>query len=152
MRSVNRKRLLIVTVVLLIAAIFVVVFHAPRKQDDAIRAALENYLSQRNGLNMAGMDVEIKNVKAEGDHAEAQVEFRAKGGDARMQMTYQFVRQGDTWVVQGSSGTASSGHPAISEGMPDGTPGALSPGHPAVSATPAVPPVHGTGNPPPPKP
>lgn len=114
-----------------------------RSDDEAIRNALLSYLSQRSGLNMSAMDVNIKQVKREGDHAEAQVEFRAKQGNGRMQMAYQFERQGNSWVVKGSSGTAGSGHPVIPEGAPQsGGAGELPPGHPAV------PPVHGTGNPP----
>lgn len=148
----NRKIPLIGTLILLLAAIFAIIRYQPqqKQENEAIRAALQNYLSQRSGLNMAGMDMDIKDVKTEGDHATAQVEFRAKQGEARMQMTYQFVRQGDAWVVQSSSGTAGSGHPPIPEGgMPPSGQGALPPGHPPVSPTPAAPPVHGTGNPPP---
>ncbi len=148
----NRKTLLIALLVCLLAAILAIVRYAPQKRQDdaAIRTALQNYLSQKSGLNMAAMDMDIKSVKTEGDHATAQVEFRAKQGGGAMQMTYQFERQGDAWVVQGSSGTAGSGHPAIPEGgMPPSGQGGLPAGHPPISPMPAAPPVHGTGNPPP---
>jgi hypothetical protein len=143
----NRKVIFGAAAVLIIAVMALLIIRIQRKQnssDEAIRNALLTYLSQRSGLNMSAMDVNIKQVTQEGDHAEAQVEFRAKQGDAKMEMTYKFERQGDNWVVKGSSGTAGSGHPAIPESAPPqpGATGELPPGHPAV------PPVHGTGNPP----
>jgi len=132
---------------LIVAAMALLIIRAERRDrgsDEAIRNALLSYLSQRRGLDMSVMDVDVKRVTREGDHAEAQVEFRAKQGNAKMEMTYQFERQGDAWVVKGSSGTAGSGHPPIPEAAPQpGGSGELPPGHPAV------PPVHGTGNPPP---
>jgi hypothetical protein len=131
---------------LIVAAMALLIIRAERRDrgsDEAIRNALLSYLSQRRGLDMSVMDVDVKRVTREGDHAEAQVEFRAKQGNAKMEMTYQFERQGDAWVVKGSSGTAGSGHPPIPEAAPQlGGSGELPPGHPAV------PPVHGTGNPP----
>jgi hypothetical protein len=142
----NRKTIFGAAAVLIIAVMAFLIIRTQRRDnrsDEAIRDALLTYLSQRSGLNMSAMDVDIKQVTQEGDHAEAQVEFRTKQGDARMQMTYKFERQGDNWVVKGSSGTAGSGHPAIPEGSPQpGATAELPPGHPAV------PPVHGTGNPP----
>jgi hypothetical protein len=142
-RSMSRKTILLsaaVVVVVVVALVLVRYKYRPQQADEpAIRAALETYLTQRSGLNLSGMDVIIKSVKTEGDHAEAQVEFHAKQGDAQMQMTYDFVRQGNAWVVQKSSGAAGSGHPPIPEGMPPAGAGALPPGHP---------PVHGEGNPP----
>ena len=143
----NRKIIFGAAAVLIVAVMVLLIVRTQGhddRNDEAIRNALLAYLSQRSGLNMSAMDVNIKQVTREGDHAEAQVEFRAKQGDARMDMTYKFEREGDNWMVMGSSGTAGSGHPAIPAGSPQpGATGELPPGHPAV------PPVHGTGNPPP---
>lgn len=142
---------LLITVVALIAfgaGVFFFFRRASHKNDDAaLRAALESYLSQQSGLNMSGMNMDFKSVDVHGDHATAQVEFRAKQGDAHMQMTYQFMRQGGVWVVQNSSGTAGSGHPAIPQGMAPTETGQLPPGHPAIPAAADPHMVHGTGNP-----
>ena len=142
----NRKIISGAAAVLIVAVMVLLIVRTQRhddRNDEAIRNALLAYLSQRSGLNMSAMDVNIKQVTREGDHAEAQVEFRAKQGDAKMEMTYKFERQGDAWVVKTSSGTAGSGHPPIPEGGPQpGGADELPPGHPVV------PPVHGTGNPP----
>lgn len=53
---------------------------------DAIRASIEKHLNGRPDLNLSAMDREVKQVSVNGDHASAQVEFRLKGGDARMEI------------------------------------------------------------------
>jgi hypothetical protein len=69
---------------------------------DAIRATIEKRLNGRADLNMSAMDREVKQVSVTGDHATAQVEFRLKGGDARMEIEYTLERQGKDWAVLGS--------------------------------------------------
>jgi hypothetical protein len=69
---------------------------------DAIRASIEKRLNGRADLNMSAMDREVKQVSVSGDHATAQVEFRLKGGDARMEIEYTLERQGKEWAVLGS--------------------------------------------------
>ena len=69
---------------------------------DAIRASIEKRLSGRADLNMSAMNREIKQISVKGDHATAQVEFRLKGGDARMEIEYILERQGKEWAVLNS--------------------------------------------------
>jgi hypothetical protein len=69
---------------------------------DAIRASIEKHLNGRADLNLSAMDREVKQVSVNGDHASAQVEFRLKGGDARMEIEYALERQGKQWAVLSS--------------------------------------------------
>jgi hypothetical protein len=71
----------------------------PAKDQDAIRASIEKRLNGRADLNMSAMDREVKQISVSGDHATAQVEFRLKGGDARMEIEYTLERQGKEWAV-----------------------------------------------------
>lgn len=101
-----------------------------------LRAALEKYLSGRSGLDLAAMDIEIKQVTTQGNTAEAQVEFRTKTGKGSMQMTYLFERQGNMWVVKGSrpprrAGAAGMG--SATGGSETVQPGQLPPGHPPLT-------------------
>src|ERR1700730_16538679 len=69
---------------------------------DAIRASIEKHLNGRADLNLSAMDREVKQISVNGDHATAQVEFRLKQGDARMQVEYALERQGGEWTVMNS--------------------------------------------------
>jgi len=69
---------------------------------DAIRASIEKHLNERSDLNLSAMDREFKQVSVNGDHANAQVEFRVKGGDAQMNIEYALQRQGKDWTVLSS--------------------------------------------------
>src|ERR1700733_2301337 len=66
---------------------------------DAIRASIEKRLNGRSDLNMSAMDREVKQISVNGDKATAEVEFRLKGGDARMEIEYTLQRQGNEWEV-----------------------------------------------------
>ncbi len=72
------------------------------KDEDAIRASIEKRLTSRSDLNLGVMDREVKQVSVNGDKADAQVEFRLKGGDAKMDIDYALERQGGDWVVVSS--------------------------------------------------
>jgi hypothetical protein len=82
----------------------------------AIRAALEKYLASRGTLDLAAMEMDIKQISFTGDRAEAQVEFRAKGGSGAMQMAYTLERQGGVWTVKESrSPGMQTVHPPVGE-------------------------------------
>ena len=86
-------------------AILFVPFTGCNKQandQDAIRASIEKRLNARSDLNMSAMDREVKQVSVNGDHATAQVEFRLKGGDAKMEIEYTLERRGNEWAVLNS--------------------------------------------------
>jgi hypothetical protein len=128
---------------LFLAALLIFAGGCKGKPDDqqAIRAALQQYLASRGNLNLAGMDLDIKQVtNTDANHAEALVEFRAKGAPPEsggMQVTYQFERQGSGWVVRSSrpSGGAMSHPPMDAPGTPPQGVGTLPAGHPPVGST-----------------
>ena len=105
---------------------------------EAIRAAIEKHLTERSNLNRSAMDVKIGQVSIEGNTAQAQVEFQAKGNAAAgftMQMNYQLERQGDVWVVRSSRATGDNpAHPQGGAMPPASAPSdSLPAGHPPIS-------------------
>ncbi len=105
-----------------------------QQDDKAIRSALEKHLAERGNLNMAAMDMNIKQVKVEGNRAEAQVEFRVKQGGASMEMAYTLERQGEAWVVRGAMPAGGGmAHPPTGAGMPPSGAGDLPAGHPPAA-------------------
>jgi hypothetical protein len=107
-------------------------------QNAAIRAGILKHLAALNMLNLNNMDVNVTQVTVNGSQAQAQVEIRAKGGDAganAMQIGYSLEKQGDEWVVTKNTGMGGGmQHPTPGE-MPPGGMGAngMPPGHPNVS-------------------
>ena len=104
---------------------------------DAIRASIEKHLNGRSDLNLSAMDREVKQVSVNGDRASAQVEFRLKGGDARMDIEYALQRQGKDWAVLSSQpvgmGEPHSGMQPPPAGGPDSGGGQMPQGHPPVN-------------------
>lgn len=104
---------------------------------DAIRASIEKHLNARADLNLSAMDREVKTVTVNGDHANAQVEFRLKGGDARMEIEYALQRQGKDWTVLSSQPMGMGGDHSGMEHMPSGATdsghGGLPQGHPPTN-------------------
>jgi hypothetical protein len=70
-----------------------------QSDQDSIRAGIQQHLSQNSSLNMAAMDVDVKQVSVNGDRAQADVEFRLKQGGAIMQVSYALVRAEGAWRV-----------------------------------------------------
>jgi len=101
-----------------------------------IRAAVDTYLKERPGLNLSAMDWEVKDYKAEGNRASAQVAFTAKAGGATMAMEYELTKERGVWRVNKttSSGGMGSPHGMPGAGTPPAVPpagmGQLPPGHP----------------------
>jgi len=98
---------------------------------DAIRASIDKHLNEAAGLNLSAMDREVKQITVDGDHASAQVEFRLKQGDARMEIEYTLDRQGKDWAVVKSNPVAGSSHTG-GMGGPNGSDaggGSPPPGH-----------------------
>lgn len=104
---------------------------------DAIRASIEKRLNARSDLNLSAMDREIKQVSVNGDHATAQVEFRLKGGDARMEIEYTLQRQGNDWTVLDGKPMGGGGSPSDAGQAPTGGPDTsgspLPQGHPPAN-------------------
>ena len=98
----------------------------------AIRAALTKHLNERGTLNMAAMDMDIKDVKFTGDRADVQVQFRAKGTEgAAMDMAYVLEREAGAWVVKTSASPGMQTHPPV--GGAAGASGELPASHPPVT-------------------
>jgi hypothetical protein len=104
---------------------------------DAIRASIEKHLNGRADLNLSAMDREVKQVSVNGNNAKAQVEFRLKEGDVRMEIEYALERQGKEWSVTSSQptgmGDVHSGADQPPAGGPDSKGGQFPQGHPAVN-------------------
>ncbi len=73
--------------------------HKASSDDEAIRSAIREHLEKSGTLNLAGMDTEFQQITVNGDHAQAQVLFRAKQEGSTMQMTYALERQNGEWTV-----------------------------------------------------
>ena len=135
--------------VLLLGIIFALGGVGCRKANDAerdreaIRVAIEKYLSGRSSLNREAMEMKIGQVTIEGNTAQAQVEFQAKGPAAAgftMQMQYQLERQEGGWVVRSSRAAGDGSMPSQGGAtVPPaaGTSDAMPAGHPPVGSVPS---------------
>jgi len=110
---------------------------------EAIRVAIEKYLSGRSSLNREAMEMKIGQVTIEGNTAQAQVEFQAKRPAAAgftMQMQYQLERQEGGWVVRSSRAAGDGSMPSQGGAtVPPaaGTSDAMPAGHPPVGSVPS---------------
>jgi hypothetical protein len=102
-----------------------VFFGGCKKQEsdaDGIRSGINQHLASLQTLNLGAMDMNITNVSIQGNQANAQVEFRPKGGapdGAGMQVAYSLEKQNGLWVVQNSQPLGGSiQHPAPGENPP----------------------------------
>jgi|SRR5215469_14575880 len=68
---------------------------------DAIRDGINQHLAGLKTINLSAMDMDVTNYSVQGNQAQAQVEFRPKGGGpAGMQVSYTLEKQNGAWVVQ----------------------------------------------------
>lgn len=88
---------------------------------DAIRAAIQDHLAHDTNLNLQSLDTDVKQVTVQGDHAQAEVEFRLKNGPGAMDLTYALEKRGGAWTVTNTD-AAGSTHPGPGEtqGNPHG--------------------------------
>jgi len=126
----------------------------PVGENEAIRAAVQKHLAARGTLDLSAMEIDVKQVSIDRDHAIAQVEFRAKQGGGSMQMAYTLDRQGDGWAVRAGTPSAGNiGHPTSGEApLPAASPSGPATAPPfALGDLPAShPPQPTKGNAPPP--
>ncbi len=114
------------------------------RDHEAIRVAIEKYLSERSNLNRQAMEMKIGRITIEGNTAQAPVEFQARGAAAAgftMQMQYQLERQEGGWVVK-TSRAAGDGAVRSQGATPPssaGPPGEMPAGHPPVGSQPMAP-------------
>lgn len=98
---------------------------------DSIRAAINAHVAHNGNLRPDAFDTEVKQLTLNGDHAQAQVEFRAKNGPGTMQLTYSLEKRDGAWVVAESTPSGSNfSHPTA--GMPAQDNGAMPGGNTSV--------------------
>jgi hypothetical protein len=120
---------------MLLGAAMIVSAGCKSKPDDkvAIRTGVLKYLTSLNMLNLNAMDINVTQATVNGNQAQAQVEIRAKNGDAAgssMQLNYSLEKRGEDWVVVKSQPAGGSmQHPAPGSMPPNGMP----PGHPGAT-------------------
>ncbi len=70
--------------------------------ENAVRAAIQDHLAHNGNLNLQAFDTDVKQVTVQGDHAQAEVEFRIKGGPGAMQLSYSLEKHDGAWSVTNS--------------------------------------------------
>lgn len=101
---------------------------------EAVRRGVISHLSNRAGLDVNSMDVEVTAVSFRGSEADATVSFRPRGSSdaaAGMQMQYTLERKGNEWTVKGKRESGMSPHGGA-PGAQGGAGGQLPQGHPPV--------------------
>ncbi len=80
--------------------------------ENAVRAAIQDHLVHQGNLNLQAFDTDVKKVTVQGDHAQAEVEFRLKNGPGAMQLNYSLEKHDGAWSVTSSDVGSNSSHPA----------------------------------------
>lgn len=101
----------------------------------AIQKAIEDHLANRSDLSIGNMVMEMKDVRIDGDHAQADVLFRTTSNPpAQMAYTYLLLQTDGKWEIETAQPSgADSSHPTPenpgveSETLPEGQPPAQSP-------------------------
>jgi hypothetical protein len=114
-------------VLVLAAALALAGCHRGNASKDAVRQAVIDYLGG-HGMNVAAMNVNVTDVKLDGDHGEANVSFTVKSapGAPVMAIAYMLELRGAKWVVTGRKQAGGMPHGGA---MPGGAmPGGAMPG------------------------
>ena len=89
---------------------------------ETVQKAIEAYLAQRQNLMLANMNLEIAEVKFEGETATAEVMFRSKQNSSlAVNVHYKLKRRGDTWEVESTTpatGPGASPHGGVTTPVP----------------------------------
>jgi hypothetical protein len=86
---------------------------------DAIRDGINQHLAGVKTINLSAMDMDVTSYSVQGNQAQAQVEFRPKGGGpAGMQVSYTLEKQNGAWVVQNAQPMGMGGSGANPNMMP----------------------------------
>jgi hypothetical protein len=86
--------------------------------ENSVRAAIQDHLAHNGNLNLQAFDTDVKQVTIQGDHAQAEVEFRIKSGPGAMQLTYSLEKHDGAWsVIDSDPAGRNFSHPASSEGQ-----------------------------------
>jgi hypothetical protein len=134
--GVTLTRINTLLLAVLLAGLGTIACNRATESKEAVREGLMEHLTKNTGLDMKAMDVDVADVKFQGNQATAVVSFKPKSSpDAGMSMPYTLERRGAKWVVQkaGSGGGHGAGMPPATEGpAPGAAPGELPSGHPPV--------------------
>jgi hypothetical protein len=80
------------------------------QSNDAVRQGVLDYLSQKAGMNVAAMDINLTSVKINGNQADTTVTFAAKGTKtAQMTMQYHLEQKDNKWTVVGRQDSGQHG-------------------------------------------
>jgi hypothetical protein len=127
--------------------------HRSIQNEDAVKQGVMDYLSTRQDLNLASMNVSVTSMTFRQDQANVMVTFAPKGeGPAQpMSIAYTLERKGDRWVVKprAAGGQNPHGGPGASphEGLGTSPHGGVAPEDGGAPAG-ALPPGHPTAPPP----
>ena len=114
--------------------------HRGVESKDAVRQGVLDYLATK-GLAAAAMDINVTDVKFDGDKADATVSFAAKGtGSGQMAIQYHLELKDGKWAVLGRKDASQHGGGQLPPGAaPQGSaaPGMANP-HGGMMAAPAA--------------
>jgi len=80
------------------------------QSNEALRQGVVDYLSQKAGMNVAAMDINLTSVKINGNQADTTVTFAAKGTKtAQMTMQYHLEQKDNKWTVIGRQDSGQHG-------------------------------------------
>jgi len=97
----------------------------PASEEAQIRSVIQARVASNGNLNAQAFDTVVNHVTIDGDHAQAQVDFRLKSGPGAMQLNYQLEKRDGNWVVTDSNPIgAGSSHPPVDQSQ---VPGAADP-------------------------
>jgi hypothetical protein len=83
-------------------------------QEAAVRAAVEAHLQKKSNLALNNMDMQIQNVKVNGDAADAQVKFSSKQNpQLAVSIQYSLRRAGNHWEVVSSMPMGGDSHQSV---------------------------------------
>ena len=108
---------------------------APQDKE-AVRQAVTEHLSKNAALDINQLNVEVADVKFQGNEATASVAIKPKSAPEQgMTMSYTLERRGDKWQVKGR-GAGHGGGMGMGAGAPGAMPGAgeMPAGHPPTNA------------------
>lgn len=140
----NRYNQIVRMLLPLLACLALAGCHHNIGNEDAVKQGVMDYLSTRQGLNIASMNVSVTSMVFRQNEVYATVTFSPKGSNAAQPMTiaYTLEKKGDRWVVKprAESGNPHGGAMGANPhggamGMPEGSggpAGTMPPGHPSV--------------------
>lgn len=98
--------------------------------EDAIRTAIQAHLAHKGTLNLQAFETDVKQVTIQGDHAQAEVEFKVKSGPGAMQLTYSLQKRDGSWsVIESDPVESNFSHPSLDQGQSPQTNGMAGASH-----------------------